>query len=170
MRPVRPVAGLLAFLAGAARGYLSLGRTLAGILALVALIAGASAVVVVPVWLLATRHPRLFTAVACTAFAGAVAALIGLKVRRAAREAGGMAAWLRGRFVPLLARIGFGVLSLLALYALAILWATGRYGAAVLSTAACVLAGGWRAYRTARGGHGHPAPAAADDRSDGDRA
>jgi hypothetical protein len=170
MNQVRPIAGLRAFLIGAARGYLSLGRSIARVLSLLGLIAAASAAVVVPVWLLATRRPGLFTAAACTAVAGGLAAILVMRLRRAARAAGGLATWSRTRLLPLLARLAFGVLSLSAIYALAILWVTGRYGVAIPATAVCALAGGWRAQRAARRRHDHPAPAAADDRGDGDRA
>jgi hypothetical protein len=167
MTRLRPLARLGDLLRGAARGYGRLALSFGKLIGFLAVIAAASAAVVIPAWLLATRFPAAFTVAACAAFAAALAALLGLRLRRATRSAGGLGAWLRARLLPFLGRLGFVLAALASIYLLALLYAARLFAVAVPATLVVALAAGWRARRPGGRGRPHPAPSGADDRGDG---
>jgi hypothetical protein len=162
-----PSRGVLSFLSGAARGYLRLGRAIGRGLAFIGFVLAASAAVVAPAWLLASRYPVVFTAGALALLGAAALFLLALRLRRETRSAGGAGAWARRRLVPALGRLAFLLFSLAALYGLALLYAAGLYAAAVPLTIAYAVLLGRRAFRAARRTRTAKTPLAADDRSDG---
>jgi hypothetical protein len=160
--------GPLAYLRGAAQGLLVIGRFLGRALLAAALIGAASAAAAAPAWLLASRHPRLFTAIALTLAGGTLAALLALRIRREARRVGGPLSWVRRRLLPAAWRLLLVIASLGALYAIALMLAAGLYAVAIPAAAALALIVGRRAYRASRRRRGAEAPPRADDTRDGD--
>jgi hypothetical protein len=148
--------GLLGFLRGAGRGYATLARAAAGILAFLAVVAVSSAAIAVPAWLIASHRPGLYTVAALSLFGAGACLLVARRIRRESRAAGGARAWARSRVLPAAARAGFAVLALLAIYGIAVLAAAGLYGAAVPIGLALLLLVGRRAYATSRRRRDHP--------------
>lgn len=168
MSAFRPLSTLGSVLREAARGYGAIAGTAGKLLGFLAVIAAASAAVVVPVWLAATRFPAAFTVVTCAAFAAALAMLLGLRLRRVVRSSGGASRWLRGRLLPLAGRLGLVLVAAASVYLLALLYAARLYGAAVPSTMLLAVAVGWYARRSGIRRRPHPDPWRADDRKDGE--
>jgi len=160
-------AGARAFLRDAALAYASAFRSLGGTLLFLVSAAAATAAIVVPMWLLASRSPRLFTVLVLSLFGLGCAAAVALSIRRGAREQGGARAWLRHRFVPLLGRIGFALLTLLVLYGLLLGLAARRYVAAAAVALFYTLLLGWRAHRRRAPDRSSPPPSSADADGDG---
>ena len=151
---------------GLAAGYARILRGAAGALAFVAAILLSTAVVVVPLWLLATRLPAVFTAMAILVLGGGMAALLAAGAARQARILGGLRPWLRARVAPLLLRLAVALTFIGALYGLLLAYASGMYGLAVPLTAALVLLAGLWARRRRLPPH-EEGPYPADDRGDG---
>ena len=124
-------------LAHAARTYLGLGRGLLRTRLLLAIITAAAAVVVVPLWLFATRSPRAFTTAGLSLLGCGIAAALVSRGRRGLRSAGSLGRYLRKTLLPRVA----GVVALCAL----LVWAywTVVFYAAGVPAAAVPLTVGW---------------------------
>ena len=112
-------------------------RRLGLLAAALALIAALAAAVSLPLWYLASRHARLYTA-GVLGLAGLASALfLGRRLLRSVKSSGGPKGFLRTRVLPILKTAALAAASLAVLYAAAVLASRGRLAAALAA------AGGW---------------------------
>ena len=161
-----PGSPVVSFLRAVLSGYRRIAAGAGGLLLFFAAIAAAAAAVVLPLWLLSTRLPAVFTALTTGAFGGLLLFMAVTGARRRARLWGGGRRWARYRVLPLLGRIATGLGLVALLYGALLLVATRRYLAGLALLLGLLVLVGLRAHRR-RGLVGEVGVPPADDRGDG---
>jgi Ca2+/Na+ antiporter len=164
MKIATRVAGLLRAALG---GYVALGRAVGGILLFLLTVAATTAAVVVPMWLLATRLPGVFSGAVVVVFAAALAVYVFARVRAHVRRGGTVSGWARLHLAPALLRLVRTALLFVSLYGLILLIASGRYILGSASALALILLVGLWADRRRRAARRTAPVGPADDKWDG---
>lgn len=112
---------------GIVKGYSRAARSAAGLILAVLAVALISAVIVTPLWFVATQYTTLYTVVSICGLTAAVLVPFLIRLVRNAER--------RGLFIRRLMRLAIFLLLIVSLYFIALLYAAGSYAVAVPLTA-----------------------------------
>lgn len=127
-------------------GYAGIFRVLLLIAVIVGVSAAAGAAIVYPLWYLASNDADAYSVLVCALFSAALTYLVIRKLAAARGRYGSAGAFFRGAVQPVARRIAYVLLALLGLYVLLLLYARALYAAAVIGSAAYLLAFGYLVY------------------------